>query len=200
MSEEKKILLKKIRKWLILFIFIAFIGTTSRILSGQSDTGGSKLTEDEKFTEQECHKKFAVSLNNLVWSLLGKKDRTGQENETMIHAAHASCFHWGKVGTAVNLQRGEWLISHVYAVLNRAEPALYHAEKCIEITQENNLVDFDFAYAYEAMARAYAVAGEKSECGKYIKLAKEAGEKIKAKEDRDIFLNDFETGPWYDMK
>jgi hypothetical protein len=200
MIGEKKIQPKKVRKWLILCIFILFVGVAGGGLSGEKNTGGNKMTGEEKYSEQECHKKFAVSLNNLVWSLLEKNDRTKQEDETMIHAAHASCFHWGKVGTVVNLQRGEWLISHVYAVFNRAEPALYHAKRCMELTEENNLIDFDLAYAYEGMARAYAVAGGKSESEKYIRLAKEAGEKIKAEEDRDLFFSDFESGPWYGMK
>ena len=200
MTVTKNIQKKKMRKWLILFIFFIFEGTTSGILLGQSDTGGSKMAEEKKYSEQECHKKFAVELNNLVWNLLGKKDRTKQEDETMVHAAHASCYHWSKVGTAVNLQRGEWLVSHVYAVLNRPEPALHHAKICMELTKENNLVDFDLAYAYEGMARAYASAKGKSKSQEYIKLAKEAGEKIKNKEDKDLFFSDFEAGPWYNMK
>jgi hypothetical protein len=200
MIKGKNIQNKKMRNWFILFIFIIFMGTISGIVLGQSETGGDKVVEEQKYTEQECHKKFAVELNNLVWNLLGKKDRTKQEDETMVHAAHASYFHWSKVGTAVNLQRGEWLVSHVYAVLNRPEPALHHAKLCLELTKENNLVDFDLAYAYEGMARAYASAKEKSESQEYIKLAKEAGEKMKNKEDKDIFFGDFEAGPWYNMK
>jgi hypothetical protein len=43
------------------------------------------------------------------------------------------------------------------------------------------------------MARAYAIAGKKIECEKYIKLAKEAGEHIKKKEDRDYFLSELKT-------
>jgi hypothetical protein len=199
MIKGKNIQKKKMRKWFILLIFIIFMGTTG-IPLGQSETGGDKVVEEQKYTEQECHKKFAVELNNLVWNLLGKKDRTKQEDETMVHAAHGSYYHWSKVGTAVNLQRGEWLVSHVYAVLNRPEPALHHAKLCLELTKENNLVDFDLAYAYEGMARAYASAKEKSESQEYIKLAKEAGEKIKNKEDKDIFFGDFEAGPWYNMK
>lgn len=168
-------------------------------LSGKTDTGG-KMSDNNKYTEQECHKKFAIDMNNLVWNLLGKEKRTDKDNETMINAAHASCYHWSKVGTEINLQRGEWLISHVYANLNRPEPALYHARKCMELTEQNDFVDFDLAYAYEAMARALASASEKKECMKYIELAEEAGKKIEKKEDRKLFFSDFETGPWYGMK
>jgi hypothetical protein len=200
MSEETKIKPKKMRKWLTLFMFIVLIGVVGGDSWEETNKGDDKMTEEEKYSEQECHKKFAVSLNNLVWSLLGKNDRTRQEDEMMIHAAHASCYHWSKVGTTVNLQRGEWLISHVYAVLNRPEPALHHAKLCMELTKENNLVDFDLAYAYEALARAYAVAGEKSEWDRYVKLAKDAGEEIENKEDKNLFFNDFESGPWYNMR
>ena len=42
----------------------------------------------------------------------------------MLHAAHASRFHWGEVGEPVNFARGEWQISRVYAVLGRPEPAI----------------------------------------------------------------------------
>ncbi|KPL03043.1 MAG: hypothetical protein AMJ90_04185 [candidate division Zixibacteria bacterium SM23_73_2] len=158
------------------------------------------MTEEEKYSEKECQGRFAVKLNNLVWSFLGKEERTAQEDEEMIHAAHASLYHWSVVGKAVNLQRGQWLVSRVYSVLNRPEPALYHAKKCMELTQAHNFVDFDLAFAYEAMARAYACSGNKSECEKYIKLTEEAGEKIEKKEDKKYFFSDFEKGPWYDMK
>ncbi|GAJ17526.1 unnamed protein product [marine sediment metagenome] len=92
------------------------------------------------------------------------------------------------------------MISHVYAILNRQEPALYHVKECMELTEKNKFVDFDLAYAYEAMARAYAATGEKSEYEKYIKLTKEAGEKIKNEEDKKIFDSDFASEPWYGMK
>ncbi len=162
--------------------------------------GVNEMNKEKKYSAQECHKKFAIELNNLVWDLLGKTDRTKEEDERMIHAAHASCYHWGEIGEPINLQRGEWMISHVYAILNRQEPALYHAKECMELTEKHKFVDFDLAYAYEAMARAYAATGEKSECEKYMGLAKEAGEKIEGEENKKIFIGDFKSGPWYGMK
>ena len=134
---------------------------------------------------------------NFVWSLLDKKDRTKQEDDKMVHAVHASRFHWGEIGTPVEFERGEWQISRVYSVLNKPQSALYHAERCLEICKEHNIGDFDIAFAYEAMARAHAVAGDKSDCEKYIKLAKEAGEQIKKKEDKDLFFGDLKTVPGY---
>lgn len=155
------------------------------------------MTEEKRYTEQEFHKKLAVDLFNLVWSLMDKKERTKEEDDKMVHAVHASRFHWGEIGKPVHFERGEWQISRVYAVLNRPQPALYHAKRCLEICKENNIGDWDIAFAYEAMARAYAVAGEKTESEKYMKLAKEAGEQIKEKEDKDLFISDLKTVPGY---
>ena len=85
----------------------------------------------------------------------------------------------------------------MYAVLNRPQPALYHATRCLEICTENEIKDFDIAFAYEAMARAHAAAGEKSECERYIGLAKDAGEQIEDKDSRDMFFSELETVPGY---
>lgn len=151
---------------------------------------------------QLWHKTFAVETNHLVWSLLGKPRRTPEEEQQMIHAAHASLFHWGQAGTPVHLTRGDWLLSHVYAVLHLPEPALDYARECLEICQQHMIGDFDLAYAYEAMARAYAALGQKGLCEQYLQLAQEAGEQIQnvEPEDKDIFFDDFESGPWYGMK
>ena len=178
---------------------ISIIIFCSTVLFAQTE-GGEPMNEEKKFTEQECHKSFAIQLNNLVWGLLQKENRTAEDNDQMIHAAHASHYHWTVIGEPVNFQRGEWLIARVYVVLNRPEPALYHAKKCMELTEKHKFVDFDLAFAYESMARAHAAAGNESEAKKYIQLAQEAGEKIKQEEDKKIFMNDFATEPWFGLK
>lgn len=150
----------------------------------------------------EWHEKMAKSTFNETWDYLEKKERTIKDEDHMVHTAHTSRYHWeillskGK-GTFVNLQRGEWLIARTYTVLKRAEPAIHHAKVCLQITEENNIKDFDLAFAYEAMARASALAGIKADFKKYYELAKQAGEKIKEKEDKDYFFEDFNTGNWF---
>jgi hypothetical protein len=151
------------------------------------------LMTEEKPTEKDNHKKFAVDCFNLVWSLMEKKSRTKEEDDRMVHAAHASRFHWGEIGTPTEFERGEWQISRVYSVLKRSQPALYHAKICLEICQENQIGDWDIAFAYEAMARAHAVAGQKEESRKYIELAQRAAEQIKEKGDKDYLLNELAT-------
>jgi hypothetical protein len=158
----------------------------------QNGSLGDEVTEKEAPSKEE-HKKFAVSLFNLTWSLLDKTDRTRQEEDKMIHAAHASRYHWGEIGTPIEFERGEWQISRVYSTLGRSEPALFHAKRCLDICKENSIGDFDIAFAYEAMARALSIAGEKAKCKKNLQLATQAAEKIKKQEDKNYFLSELKT-------
>ncbi len=66
------------------------------------------MTTQDAALEQEWHRKFAVDLFNLVWDLLDKGERTTEENDKMLHAAHASRFHWGEIGTPLELERGQY--------------------------------------------------------------------------------------------
>ena len=57
--------------------------------------------------------------------------------------------------------------------------------------------DFDLAYAYEALARAFAIAGDRSESERFLQAALEAGEKIKGENNKTIFFGDLKTVPGY---
>lgn len=136
------------------------------------------------------HRKIAVALFNFTWSLLDKPERTAAEIDSMINAAHASCHHWSRCGTPINQARGHWQISRVYSVLNRAEPALFHARRCLDICRENKIGDFDLAFAYEALARGFAVAGQREECARQLELARQAAADIKEEGDRKLLESD----------
>ena len=79
----------------------------------------------------------------------------------MIAAAHANLSNWEKVGSFVELQRGNWLVARAYIELGLVEPALVFARKTMEITAAHHqeLADFDRAFAKELAARAWALAG-----------------------------------------
>jgi hypothetical protein len=120
----------------------------------------------------------------------------------MLHAAHASLYHWKFVGTPLNQQRGEWLISRVHVVLGHAKEALRHAERCFELTQANKdlMHDFDIAYAFEGIARSQAMLGDAMMAREFFDLAQKTGLAIANDEDRSIFRGDFEGGDWYGLK
>ena len=143
------------------------------------------------------HRALGVALFNHTWTLLEKTDRTPAETDEMIHAAHASRFHWGRALDAVpaNLARGEWQCSRVYAVLGRGEPALWHARRCVAINEGAGIADWDIASAYEAMARASAVVGDRDGAAQWKAKAVAALDGIADQDDRDLIEGDLATLP-----
>jgi len=183
------------------FIFVFIIVSIFNITGKDNPNIAVKSMDGEKSIKKiEFHKKIAIKTNNEVWNYLTKDKRNEKENHEMITAAYTSFYHWNIIGKPINLQRECWLISHVYAVTGKSNFAIYYAEKCMNLTKKHNFVDFDLAYAYEALARAYASKGNSEKFSKYYKKALQTGNKIKKKENKILFMKDFKTGPWYNMK
>lgn len=158
---------------------------------------------DEKtYTVSQAHLHFAVDFHSQTWELMEKAERTPEEDARMENFAHASLAHWRTAGTAVRRQRGEWLLSRVYALLNQPQACLRHALRCAEILHANpdEMKDFDTAFVYEAVARASALGGDWKEAQRFMGRALEAGEKIADPEDREVFFDQLKTGPWNDFK
>lgn len=150
---------------------------------------------DRPSLDREVQRKLAAALFNRVWTLLEQENRTEAEDAEMLHAAHASAYHWMQVGQPVNRARGEWQCSRVYAVLGLAGPALFHASKVLDICQREGIADFDLAFAYEALARATALGGDTSEARRWAELARAACEQVAQDDDREIVIADLETLP-----
>jgi hypothetical protein len=138
-------------------------------------------------------RQLAVDLFNGTWELMDASDRSPDDDLRMLHMAHASRHHWAQVGQPVNFARGEWQVSRVYAVLGRSEPARFHAQRCLEICEEHGIGDFDLAYAYEALARAAAVAGDGPERERRLEQARMAAEAVADPEDREHLDGDLDT-------
>jgi DNA-binding transcriptional MerR regulator len=148
--------------------------------------------------DAETQRRLAVDCFNKTWTLMEKQDRTREEDDEMLHCAHASAYHWREIGTAANRARGEWQCSRVYTVLGRAEPALAHARRCLEIVEESpaEMEEWDLPAAYEALGRAHWVAGDVDESRRYVELGRAATAKIEDEDDRKQMESDFATiGP-----
>ena len=147
--------------------------------------------------DPEERRQIGVALFNRTWQYIEMPERTQEQDDYMIHMAHASRFHWEEsgLGAPVNNARGEWQVSRVYAVVGRAEPAIYHARRCLEICEANGIGDFDIAYAYEALARAHAVGGNQQEARRYADVAAGARDGIAEDDDRELFDSDLATLP-----
>jgi hypothetical protein len=138
------------------------------------------------------HRFFATRANNATWQHLDPLDVAAA-----LHHAHAAAYHWAAIGTAENEARAAWLVSHVYAVAGWAAPARFFADRCLAVTLEHGLVDFDLAYAHEGVARAAACAGDLDTARSHRDAA--ARVIIAEAEDREIFEGDLASEPWYGL-
>lgn len=151
------------------------------------------MTEFASSVGNEVHQKLAAELFNFTWDLIEKAERTEIEDETMIHAAHASRFHWGVVGAPSNHATGEWQISRVYSLVGRHEPALYHARKSLSLCLDHDIGDFDLGFAYEAVARAYAVHGDITQRDANIASAMQCAQRVVKESDRQWLLENIRS-------
>jgi hypothetical protein len=80
-------------------------------------------------------RQLGVDLFNETWRLIGSRE----DDVRMINCAHAS----PTTGRSrpecqpENLARSDWLIARVYSVVGRAEPALAHAGRCLELCERH---------------------------------------------------------------
>ena len=144
-----------------------------------------------------AHRQLGVDAFNHVWTLLEKRDRTREEDDEMLHEAHASTYHWLKAPECrpENRARGEWICSRTYTELGRAEPALHHARRCLKLCEEHGIGDWDIAFAHEALARAYAIAGRAEKARRHEERARELGAAIAQEEDREHLFEALEKLP-----
>ena len=69
-------------------------------------------------------KRLAGAANNRAWALAEELVRTAEQDQQMLHAAHAAMHLWGVVGDDRNRAHAAQLLGHVYGLLNKPEEAL----------------------------------------------------------------------------
>ena len=153
------------------------------------------------FLSPDAHHYLGIEANQQTWALLTQPERSEQDNRRMEHFALASLHHWQHSPhfTPVNAQRGHWLLARVYAVLSRGEESLHQAEACLALTEAHSISGLDRAYAHEAVARAKASLNHTEEAMNHLKQAQSTGGLIDVKEDMELFFQDLNDGPWFQL-
>lgn len=143
---------------------------------------------DDKNVQKE-----AIRLFNETWNHMDMVGRSDEKNAQMLHMAHASLWLWQQCGTPLNLARGEWQVSRVYSVLDMGDPALLFGMRSLEICLENAIEGIDLVFAYEAVARAYALLGDMNTAIEYNDMGMIAADTIADEDDRQYALNELAT-------
>lgn len=161
----------------------------------EEDVMAGESTKDVK----ETHQRFAIETNNATWDLIEKADRTHAEEIEMVHQAHASAWHWSKVGEPVNLVRAHYLVAKVYFAVHQAKSGSFWANHVWKSTTDLGLTSWDYAFACEIMARARALECDKPGFEDYHAKAVRTIENLDA-DDAALCQGELDRGPWFEMK
>jgi tetratricopeptide (TPR) repeat protein len=150
------------------------------------------LTNNSKIELDYAHKFFSVRCFNQAWDLIDKPDRTPQEEVEMIMLSFVSHWHWTQREdyTSEKASIAYWQIARIYTILGQYENAIRFAHLCLQTSQEEGIKPFFLAYAYEALARAETLAGNKQQVNKYLDEAKEIANSIIDVQERNMLLAD----------
>ena len=134
-------------------------------------------------------RQIGVELFNATWRLIESR----ADDELMLHMAHASAYHWAVAPECLpeNRARGEWLVSRVSALCGLVDAARLHAESCLGWCERHGLADWDLAFAYEALARAAALARDSEECARFVERARAVA--IEDADDRELLERDLDS-------
>jgi hypothetical protein len=141
------------------------------------------------------HRWHAVECNNRAWSLCDSPHRTAIEDEEMLNAAHASAYHWDKVGTDLNRARAKMLLGHVHAALGLGATALAYAQESYDYLVANDPPDWEIAFAHCVLAHAAYAATNTGLYREHFAHAQRYGLAIADAEDREIFFKTFNLIP-----
>lgn len=147
-----------------------------------------------KFNEGEAHRHFSAHCFNRAWDLIDKPDRSAEQDEEMLRLSYASLYHWTQRPdcTPENLSIAYWQLSRIYAILHKQDDARNYGQKSLHFGQQKGVQPVILGYACEALARAEAQSGNRSQAGKYLTQARQLAEGLAA-EDKKQLLADLET-------
>ena len=142
----------------------------------------------------EWHRAQGVECNNSIWDLVGEP-ASAERDEELLRRAYASAYHWQRAArrTPVNEQRGLYMLAKVHLLVGNAELSLRYGERCMALTRELGLDDFDLAYAHEAVARGLHAVGRVDEAMVEWEAAKSTP--VADPDDLAIVESDLAEGP-----
>ena len=124
------------------------------------------------FDVAAAHRWFAAHCFNAAWELIDKPNRTTEEDEQMLRLSLASAYHWTQRPDCSNETNsvGYWQTSRIYALLNQPDNARRYGNLALASASHEGVGPFYRAYAYEALARAEALAGNHDLADYFLRL------------------------------
>ena len=152
---------------------------------------------DAKASEEAAawHRRFAAASNNRAWDLSSVQTRNPAQDEEMLNAAHASAWHWAKVGSELNRMRATMLLAEVHALLGFGRSALAYAEEMRSYFLGVQSPAWEVAFVHVVHAHAASAAGETEKYRASYGLAVAAIEAVSNEEERRNLAGTFSHVP-----
>jgi hypothetical protein len=153
------------------------------------------MANEPDFDVGAAHRHFSVECFNKAWELIDKQERSAEDNEEMIRLSLASHWHWTQRDDCndTNLSIGYWQTSRIYALLGQADNARRYADLCLAASGEESILPVYLGYAYEALARAESVAGNREKMEGHLREARRVAETMPNPEAKKRLLGDLDT-------
>jgi hypothetical protein len=153
------------------------------------------MAKKPDFDLAAAHKYFSTECFNRTWDYIDKTTRTKSDEDTMLRLSFASLWHWTQREdcTDTNLSVGFWQVARVYALIGQADNARYYGELCLEAALKDGVQSYFRGTAYEALARAEMVAGNREKMQTYLNQAQHVVDSLSDPEEKKMLLSDLAT-------
>ena len=153
------------------------------------------MADQPEFDVVAAHRHFSTQCYNDAFDLSDKRDRDSDDDARMLHLSMASLWHWSQRAdcTPTNLSIGYWQVARIYALLGQVDNARRYGLSCAEVSRTEGVEPFYLGFAYEALARAEAVAGDSAKRDGYLREAYAITERITNEEYKQMLVNDLRT-------
>jgi len=153
------------------------------------------MTTKPDFDVGAAHKYFSAQCFNQAWDLIEKPDRSPEQDAEMIRLNQASHWHWTQREDCndTSLSVGYWQASRIYALLGQADNARRYGQLCLDHSQGDDVPPFYLGYAYEALARAESVAGNREKAEKYLAQARTAADAVTDPDSKKFLVDDLDA-------
>jgi hypothetical protein len=144
----------------------------------------------EKPTPEEValwQRRLASQANNRAWTLAEMLQRSPEEDEEMLQAAHAAMYFWNIVGNPSNHAHAAELLAHVYALLKLPGPAAHYLSKALPHFTQHDRAPGELAFAHAVAANVASAEGNAAAHAKHYSEAKAAATRITDPQTREMF-------------
>ncbi|HCR54266.1 MAG TPA: hypothetical protein DIW27_07620 [Cytophagales bacterium] len=131
-------------------------------------------------------RRLASQANNRAWALAELPERTADQDEEMLQAAHAAMYFWKIVGNPSNRAHAALLLAHVYALNNLPNPAKHYLKQCQSVFLDRDCESWEKAFVHAISANVAAAAQETEEHMRHYQEAERLIASLQDEEDRKI--------------